>query len=94
MVSANLSTTFEIIFDFHLPEVSDECLNGNPNSCYEENCDQSLPQYVGSILTDNKNTNIFEGDERIFVCDPGFVRNPALKEGSVNIVRFLKYFDI
>jgi len=75
------------------PKVSEECLNGNSNSCYEEDCNQSLPQYVGSILTDNKNSDFSDGDERIFVCDPGFILNPALKEGSVDIVRvFQSYY--
>ena len=66
--------------------VSSDCLAGNADECHEK-CDKHLPQFVGAILSDNKNLDFSVGEERIFACDQGYVVNPSLKGFYLDLVK-------
>ena len=68
--------------------VSPECLSGHTDQCNDK-CDQNLPQFVGSILSSNIVSEKSEdaiGEEKVFVCEQGFIINPQLKLRAVNKV--------
>ncbi len=66
--------------------VSSDCLAGNADECHEK-CDKHLPQFVGAILSDDKNLDFSVGEERIFACDQGYVVNPSLKGFYLDLVK-------